>query len=137
MPKFTCAPNPCATCPYRKDVPSGVWAKEEYDKLPNWDNIMGRGVFLCHNGSADTKGKVLCRGWMEVHEQNIFVRLAMAQTKFNDANIKPTKVPLYKSGAAARKAGLRDLNRPNLKAMAAVAKIEQRRAKLKAKKCQN
>jgi hypothetical protein len=29
---------PCPSCPYRKDVPSGVWAPEEYDKLPAYDN---------------------------------------------------------------------------------------------------
>ena len=25
--------QPCSSCPYRKDVPSGVWAHHEYEKL--------------------------------------------------------------------------------------------------------
>lgn len=25
---------PCGTCPYRRDVPAGIWHGEEYAKLP-------------------------------------------------------------------------------------------------------
>nr|WP_280343300.1 DUF6283 family protein [Nocardia neocaledoniensis] len=35
------APRPCVSCPYRRDVPSGVWDFGEYEKLrgyvpPRW-----------------------------------------------------------------------------------------------------
>jgi hypothetical protein len=30
--------DPCASCPYRKDVPSGLWDKAEYDKILPYDN---------------------------------------------------------------------------------------------------
>lgn len=29
--------EPCSACPYRVDVPAGVWAREEYDKLDPYD----------------------------------------------------------------------------------------------------
>lgn len=35
--KLTLRDNPCHSCPYRRDVPSGVWATEEYDKLLPYD----------------------------------------------------------------------------------------------------
>lgn len=28
-----CRTEPCETCPYRRDVPSGVWSADEYRKL--------------------------------------------------------------------------------------------------------
>ncbi|MFD7961193.1 DUF6283 family protein [Streptomyces zaomyceticus] len=31
------APRPCASCPYRRDVPSGVWSRGDYVKLPLYD----------------------------------------------------------------------------------------------------
>jgi hypothetical protein len=34
---LTCAARPCASCPYRKDVPSGIWAAHEYTKLLAYD----------------------------------------------------------------------------------------------------
>lgn len=33
MTKLTPRKTPCASCPYRKDVPSGVWEASEYEKL--------------------------------------------------------------------------------------------------------
>ena len=30
-------PKPCASCPYRCDVPSGVWHPDEYAKLEVYD----------------------------------------------------------------------------------------------------
>lgn len=45
------APQPCASCPYRRDVPSGIWAAEEYAKLPAYDAdtpFQPPHLFLCH-----------------------------------------------------------------------------------------
>lgn len=132
--KFTVAPNPCATCPYRKDTPSGIWAQEEYDKLPEWDEPMAlRGVFLCHNGCKDTKDKMLCRGWFEVHRDNISVKLAEFKTELTKANRKPTKVPLYASGAEARAAGMAEIELPSDEAFEAMGKITEKRERLKRK----
>jgi hypothetical protein len=45
------ASNPCGSCPYRRDVPSGVWDAAEYEKLPRYDGPMAdqpARLFLCH-----------------------------------------------------------------------------------------
>lgn len=117
------ADNPCATCPFRKDTPPGIWSAEEYKRLSAWDGGgiegMNRSVFLCHSASTPER-QFACRGWMEVCHQNIGVRLSMLRIKFNPS---PTKVPLYKSGMAARRAGLRGVKRPGAKALAAIKKL--------------
>lgn len=121
--KLKCNPNPCSTCPYRRDVPSGIWDREEYEKLPQWDHEMAfAGTFLCHTDPA-----AICRGWMEVHERNMSVRLAMFRVEWTEANRKPTKIPLYRSGLAAMRAGLRALARPSGDAKKAITSILERR----------
>lgn len=121
--KLTCAPNPCNTCPYRRDTPVGIWHQGEYDKLPQWDEQMAfAGIFLCHNNPSG-----LCRGWVEVHNRNMAVRIAMAQVEWNESNLKPTKVPLYRSGSEARRAGLKGIRRPNDKARQSIQKLLARR----------
>ena len=60
------ARTPCATCPYRTDVPSGVWAPEEYAKLLAYDEetaYQPLSVFLCHQ----VDGRV-CAGWAGCHD---------------------------------------------------------------------
>jgi hypothetical protein len=45
------ARNPCGSCPYRKDVPSGVWETLEYEKLPPYDGETFEQpfeAFFCH-----------------------------------------------------------------------------------------
>ena len=95
-------PNPCDTCPYRKDTPSGIWHESEYKKLPAWDNPMAfAGVFHCHSQTEERQ--TVCRGWLEVHHDNLQVRLCVAtQIEFNEHNGEPTKVPLYPSAFHTR-----------------------------------
>ena len=113
-------PNPCNTCPYRKDTPSGIWDKSEYDKLPQWDNqYCMAGTFLCHNGNRE----YICRGWAEVHHRNMSVRLACFNVEWDETNSKPTKIKLYRTGAEARRAGLRKINNPDDKAKAVIVKL--------------
>lgn len=117
-----CAPNPCDSCPYRKDTPAGVWAASEYRKLPAWDDPtqMDAGTFLCHNGNRE----LACRGWLEVHHENLGVRLALMTGRIDLGNhTKPTTVPLYKSGAEACRAGLKGVKRPSRKAQAVITKL--------------
>ena len=121
MPKtLGCAANPCSSCPYRKDTPAGVWAAEEYKKLPEWDKPMTLGVFMCHQGNR----RLACRGWLEVHHENIGVRLALMRGAIDlGKHPEPTKVPLYKSGAEACKAGLKGVHRPSRKAQEVIVKL--------------
>lgn len=126
-PKLACAPNPCPSCPYRKDTPSGVWSEEEYNKLPGYDNPMEYpGLFLCHHSTTADKDMV-CRGWLEVHHENIGVRIAML-TKIEMDNYKiPTKVKLFKSGAEACEFGLKNVNKPSAAARKMIDKLREAR----------
>ena len=118
-PKLLCLPNPCTSCPYRRDTPPGIWSREEYDKLPAWDNERAMaGIFLCHQSNM----KAICRGWLEVHWDNWNVRFAM-MTKIDMTDYKPTDVPLYSSGKEARAAGIRGIKTPSRNARAMVAKL--------------
>lgn len=124
--KLACAQNPCASCPYRKDTPAGVWSAEEYKKLPAWDEqaYMG-GVFLCHH-SATAKRDSVCRGWLEVHHRNFSVRLGYS--RIDPTNLKePTDVPLYSSGAEACRAGLRGVRKPTKAAILTINKLTRAR----------
>ena len=116
-------PNPCDTCPYRKDTPLGIWHRSEYEKLPAWDEpYCYPGMFLCHNG-GDEKNTI-CRGWMEVHEANLGVRLlTRTKVEFNEHNNQPTKIPLYASGKEAMEAGIKGIRRPSRKAKEKVSKL--------------
>jgi hypothetical protein len=122
--------NPCNTCPYRKDTPSGIWDREEYNKLPAWDGTemheMNIALFLCH--SANLAGnKAVCRGWLEVHCENKGVRLNMMSGRITVPCTTPTTAELYESGAAARRAGLRGVRKPSKKANVVINKLARAR----------
>ena len=134
---LTCAKRPCASCPYRKDAPSGLWSKHEYDKLPPYDGDIpdqlengAFGTFLCHQ-----KDGHLCAGWVAGHGPRNLLALRL------DHKIDPsvfdykTDIPVFKSGKAARKHGLRDLEKPGTKAQRLVLKyVEKGIAKLEEEK---
>ena len=131
-------PNPCNSCPYRRDTPPGVWAKEEYNKLPQRDEATALcGTFLCHNAPEH---QTVCRGWLEVHHENLSVRLACYEIDWNETNKQPTRIPLYRSGAEARRAGIKGIARPSRTARQVIARIALKRKRspkrgaLKAKK---
>ena len=62
--------TPCPSCPYRRDVPSGIWDASEYDKLPGYDGDVpdqltagAFGLFHCHSQQEN-----LCAGWVGCHD---------------------------------------------------------------------
>lgn len=119
--------DPCGSCPYRRDVPSGIWDASEYTKLPQYDGEtweQSPAVFLCHQRN----GK-LCGGWVACHGAGELLALRMAR------NIDPavfsfeTKVPVFASGAAARAHGVRQIAKPTVaakKKMAGIVKLQSR-----------
>ncbi len=57
--------HPCGNCPYRKDAPLALWAKDHFeDLLENEKDIVGK-VYGCHkqNGSV-------CVGWAILQVNN-------------------------------------------------------------------
>jgi hypothetical protein len=129
------APSPCGSCPYRRDVPSGIWAPEEYAKLPPYDEPTpgqpGR-VFLCHqiDGRA-------CAGWAGCHDTGnlLSLRLAVAMGAMSRETVDAvldyvSPVPLWESGTEAAAHGLAEVTAPGSAAHSAMRKISKRRGHL-------
>lgn len=126
------APRPCASCPYRRDVPSGVWAAEEYEKLRRYDEETMHqppGVFLCHQ----VNGRV-CAGWAGCHDglQLLALRFtamhgALTGEDFNATIDYVSPVPLFASGAEAADHGMAEIEMPGSRAVAAMTKITRKR----------
>lgn len=124
------APTPCGSCPYRRDVPSGIWAREEYEKLPRFDGEtweQDATVFLCHRQDGR-----LCAGWVGVHDmvESLGLRLAVAGGRIHPAvaGALPeyaTETPLFASGAEAGEHGLRDLEQPGDAARRLITRLGQ------------
>lgn len=127
------APEPCVTCPYRAEAPSGVWAATEYAKLPDYDAptwAQPPALFMCHSGDATT---TLCRGWVDVHHHRAeadrdLLALRMHADRIDwDTIARPCSTPLLESGSAAAEHGLRDLDHPEADAVVAMAKVQRLR----------
>lgn len=126
------APRPCMSCPYRRDVPSGVWSEDDYAKLRRYDAPtydQPTGMFQCHQNGADDDQARLCAGWVAVHGQELLsLRLAVANGRVDPSVMDyTTPVPLFASGADAAAHGLRDIDNPSMEAIDLIAKITDRR----------
>jgi hypothetical protein len=127
------APRPCESCPYRRDVPSGVWAASEYDKLPLYDAptyAQPTGVFLCHQQD----GRV-CAGWAGCHDGTnlLSLRIAVSNGALSVADYEATvgycsPVPLFASGAEAATHGEAGIEAPTAPARRVIAKVYGRLA---------
>lgn len=127
------AKNPCGSCPYRCDTPSGVWDASEYEKLPAYDRetfAQPTGVFLCHqvNGS-------ICSGWAGTHDMDhsLAVRMATLEGRLTGDVLEAvldyqTDVPLFATGAEAAAHGTRDLDEPGDDAQRTIEKMTRKRA---------
>lgn len=125
------APRPCSSCPYRRDVPSGVWDRSEYLRLPRYDFptwAQPPGVFLCHQQD----GKV-CAGWAACHDmdENLALRLAaaggMSREALDAIRDYTTDVALFGAGGEAAAHGLRDLAEPGEDAQALIDRLSRKR----------
>lgn len=125
------AKRPCATCPYRRDVPSGVWEPSEYARLPAYDNdtpYQPHAVFGCHQRDGR-----MCAGWVGCHDMGESLALRFAAfTDLAPAVIEAcldyaTDVPLWGSGAEAAAHGMVEVEEPGERAVDAMEKIQRRR----------
>jgi Family of unknown function (DUF6283) len=122
---------PCASCPYRRDAPSGLWAADEYDKLPRYDGTIAEqamagavGLFFCH-----TQDGHLCAGWVGCHDmgENLAVRLTQEPVDYDAVVGYESPVPLFASGAEAAEHGKRDIPAPGPAARRKAAQLIQQR----------
>lgn len=130
------APRPCESCPYRRDVPSGVWAAEEYQKLSAYDrdtSSQPASLFLCHQHDRGSRHARLCSGWVACHgEELLALRLAalsgsISETTCIEAMQYMSPVPLFDSGTEAAQHGLVEVEQPSAQAVALISKIFRRR----------
>ena len=134
MKFITCGKSPCKSCPYRTDVPSGVWAQNEYEKLPAYDGLLvdqvlkgAVGMFYCHQQD----GK-LCAGWVATHGAQNLLAMRLGSLLENvqiDPEIWDYKspVPVFKSGAEAAEHGSRDIMEPGDDAKRVVGQLVRKR----------
>lgn len=112
---------PCKTCPYRRDVPAGIWHESEYAKLAEYDLpfiLQPHTLFHCH-----TEPEKLCAGWFHCHgHETLALRFAAAAGKLKPGAFS-NKVPLFASGTEAAEHGRSGITSPCARAKRAVARL--------------
>lgn len=120
--------SPCASCPYRRSSPSGIWDASEYQKLPTYDgdtSEQATAAFFCHQGD-----NTVCAGWLGHTDPThlLAVRLGVIAGTLDPACFDyRTAAELFASGEAAAAHGLRDITRPNARARDAIDRISRKR----------
>lgn len=120
------AKAPCKSCPYRTDVPSGVWHADEYAKLPQYDGDMGEQVmkgghalFMCHQRDG-----CLCAGWVGTHGPHELIALRLHRVAPETFDFV-SPVPLFASGAEACAHGMKEIDAPGAKANRVMARLQR------------
>lgn len=127
------ARRPCGSCPYRRDVPSGVWDEEEYAKLPPFDEVetarQPPSAFFCHQQDGR-----LCAGWVAVHDMNesLGLRVIASLSRMTTEEVEAvldyqTDVPLFASGTEAALHGLAEVKNPSEDARRLIDRLANRR----------
>lgn len=132
---MNCAKAPCKSCPYRRDVPSGLWHEDEYDKLPNYDGSIvdqamngATSVFMCHQQDGR-----LCAGWVAAHNSELLaLRLRGHEIESSVWDYK-SPVPVFPSGKEAADHGKRDIATPSTTAISAIKTLERKQIRRKNK----
>ncbi|MCU6480512.1 DUF6283 family protein [Arthrobacter sp. A2-55] len=122
--------NPCASCPYREGVPSGVWEASEYEKLWRYDGETFEqdsvAVFMCHQHDG-----CVCSGWLGHRDplDLLAVRLGLMDGRLDGSCAEySTDVPLFGTGQEAAAHGVKDLQDPSLEAQKVIGKIIRKSA---------
>lgn len=120
--------TPCGTCPYRQDVPSGIWHEEEYLKLPSYDKPLeeqaaegNTALFYCHQ-----KDGHLCAGWVGCHDME---ETLAARCREVDPSVfsYESPIPLFASGQEACDHGMAEIENPSFEARVAIDKLMTKR----------
>lgn len=127
--------QPCAACHYRRDVPSGLWMHDEYEKLRRYDEPTSEqpmATFQCH-----ATPEFYCHGWAVVHSNRgrefELLALRFALMRGPVGRVPEPAVPLFESGNAAADFGARDIARPSRAARAMQRKLLGRYPRLQKK----
>ena len=120
----TCRSRPCRWCPYRRDVPSGIWATDHYLQLavydrPTWQQPVSG--FRCHESTGQW-----CSGWATCHSNRGHDHELLALRLPPFPEIPSETTPLWTSGTAAAEHGLADIDEPSAAALDAMADLQAR-----------
>ena len=134
------AQRPCESCPYRRDVPAGIWASEEYAKLRRYDAEtpdQPTGLFQCHQADADSAVRRICGGWAGCHEgeELLALRLAVLDRSVDAATYRAvveyvSPISLFSSGREAAAHGEAGIDAPTEEARRLISKIARTRQDL-------
>lgn len=119
----------CSACPYRRDVPSGVWHESEYEKLRPYDNdtaYQPQAPFFCH-----ATQEFLCHGWAVVGGYDLLALRILELSALEPIDIPPTRVPLFSTHAEAADHGLAEVKRPSRKARSVGDRLLRKHKRLK------
>lgn len=125
MPGAKPRPRPCASCPYRCNVPSGVWDASEYAKLPEYDGDTASqfpAAFFCHQQDGS-----VCSGWLGHRDpsQLLGVRLGVLRGQLDESCLDySTDVLLFPTGAEAAAHGMAEYEHPSPAAAETMRKIK-------------
>jgi hypothetical protein len=57
-------PEPCGSCPYRRDAEIELWDESEFERVLEHDrNELAGSVFLCHKFRRTPEIGTVCAGW--------------------------------------------------------------------------
>jgi hypothetical protein len=80
--------SPCKTCPYRKDVPVGVWDRYEFVKLLEEDANQFGALYACHQTRVLPVQQV-CGGWLLDQKRRNAPCLTLRLRLMTDASALP------------------------------------------------
>lgn len=119
---------PCGTCPYRRDVPAGIWHADEYDKLPPYDGEtweQPQALFMCHQRNG-----CLCGGWLLTHDRDHLLALRLRGAELDPSvwDYDPP-VAVFGSGAEAAAHGKSGIAEPDAAALRKIDGLIKQRAR--------
>lgn len=81
--KFDMA-KPCESCPYRRDAPRALWAKEEFQKLLHHTRVPFPGaIYGCH-GTGKFPVPHVCAGWLRDQREHGYPSIALRMRMLRD-----------------------------------------------------
>lgn len=121
MKELHCDSVACPTCPYAVSTPPGIWHRDEYEKLRDYDNetfAQTPGVFLCHQRNG-----CVCAGWVAVHGMELLgLRIALSSGDI-EYPLPEISGEFYATGNEAADAGLAGIENPSAQAVKAIQKV--------------
>lgn len=94
--RFAHRARPCGQCPWRRDLPTGVFPAKAFWHSANTAHDMATNIFACH-----MQGKhkpATCAGFLlRGANHNFGVRMAILTERYNPAAVDDGGFPLYRS----------------------------------------